>query len=309
MKLLVEMKFGSHLYGLNTENSDTDYKAIYLPSVQDLVFGAKETIVQSTGGSGKNTKDDIDTEVVSLQKFVKDALSGQTYTIDMLHCDTPIVTSDEWQYLVDNRKMFYTKSMKAYIGYVKQQAAKYGIKGSRLSDIEHAIWSLEEFNPEKTIAEAAPHLWEGQYSKFTSVINPKTKVKENYYEVNSKKYGFSNTCGYVAERLRKMYDSYGERAKLAMKNEGVDWKALSHALRAGYQMKAIYEHGDFEYPLAESDYILSVKRGEAPFNEVSEVLERLVDDINKLCETTHLPEEPDHDFWMQWVVGLYSKEK
>lgn len=272
-------------------------------------MGAEESIVQSTGGDGKNTKDDVDTEIVSLQKFVKDALSGQTYTIDMLHCDSPIVTSDKWQYLVDNRKMFYTKNMKAYIGYVKQQAAKYGIKGSRLSAIKRAIEALDsvlEFaNP--PICHVSGYLFVGEYATFETIRNDKTLVEETYYTVNNKKYQLTNSVQYVRDRLQIMYDSYGERAKLAMRNEGVDWKALSHALRAGYQMKAIYEHGDFSYPMKETDIILATKKGELQFNQVSAILEQLVDDIHNLSEQSSLPEECDVKFWKDWVTNLYLK--
>lgn len=310
MKVLVNMKFGSHLYGLATENSDTDYKGIYLPSVDDLVFGAKNSIVKSTGGEGKNSKDDVDTEIVSLQKFIMDALSGQTYTIDMLHCTTPVSSSPEWEFIVENRKSFYTKDMKAYMGYVKQQAAKYGIKGSRLADISAAIKSLEHVynyaNP--ILREVSGYLYVGEYAKFETIHNPKTDTSETYYVVNSKKYQLTNTVGYVLERLRLMYDSYGERAKLAQKNEGVDWKALSHALRAGFQIKAIYENGDFSYPLAETDLILAVKKGELPFREVSDILEELVEDVENLNNTSNLPEKADSLFWRDWVRGLYKGE-
>lgn len=309
MQKIVEMKFGSHLYGLDTPNSDTDYKAIFIPSVRDLVFDPVHNITTSTGGCGKNTKDDTDIELISIQKFVKDALNGQTYTIDMLHCENPILTSPEWEFLVKNRKKFYTKNMTAYMGYVKQQAAKYGIKGSRLGDIQQSIWSLEEFSPDKTIAEAAPYLWEGQYAKFVTVFNPKTKVEERYYEVNSKKYGFSNTCGYAAERLQKMYDSYGDRAKLAMRNEGVDWKALSHAFRAGYQMQGILEDGDFSYPLLQNEYIMAVKQGKVDFKEAASELERLVDHLNILSENSNLPDKADKEFFYDFIYSEVYKCK
>lgn len=310
MKVLVNMKFGSHLYGLATENSDTDYKGIYLPSVDDLVFGAKNSIVKSTGGEGKNSKDDVDTETVSLQKFIMDALSGQTYTIDMLHCTTPLSSSPEWEHIVENRKSFYTKDMKAYMGYVKQQAAKYGIKGSRLADIQEAIRSLENIynyaNP--TLREVSGYLYVGEYAKFETIHNPKTNTSEEYYVVNNKKYQLTSTVGYVLERLQLMYDSYGERAKLAQKNEGVDWKAISHALRAGFQIKAIYEHGDFSYPLEETDLILAVKKGELPFRQVSDILEKLVEDIERLNMETSLPDKANSEFWKGWVKSLYKGE-
>lgn len=304
--LIVEMEFGSHLYGLSTPSSDTDYKGIYIPTVKDLVFGAKSSIVSSTGGSGKNSSSDVDYEYVSIQKFIKDALSGQTYTIDMLHCSEPMQASSEWYYIVNNRTKFYTKNMKSYIGYVKQQAAKYGIKGSRLSDIACAIMVLDGLKDDATLGDVSDELFLGAYAKFTTIHNKKTDITETYYEVNGKKYQMTNQVSYVLPRLRTMYDSYGERAKLAEKNEGVDWKAISHALRAGYQLKAIYEDGDFKYPLKESEFLLKVKQGLVDFNEVAPVLEQLVGDVERLADESKLPVAPDEEFWYDFVYKLYE---
>lgn len=50
MKTIVKTIAGSHLFGLNTENSDTDYKGIYLPSAEQILLSSyPETISQSTG--------------------------------------------------------------------------------------------------------------------------------------------------------------------------------------------------------------------------------------------------------------------
>jgi predicted nucleotidyltransferase len=37
--LICETVFGSHLYGTSTEQSDRDYKGIFLPSAQDILLG------------------------------------------------------------------------------------------------------------------------------------------------------------------------------------------------------------------------------------------------------------------------------
>lgn len=48
---IVEMAHGSHLYGLETENSDMDYKGIYLPKLDDVLLGKDAgEIRSSTGG-------------------------------------------------------------------------------------------------------------------------------------------------------------------------------------------------------------------------------------------------------------------
>lgn len=62
------MKHGSHLYGTNTEKSDTDYKGIFLPSIEDyLLQKVQKTITQNTGdGKSKNSNTDIDDQLFSL---------------------------------------------------------------------------------------------------------------------------------------------------------------------------------------------------------------------------------------------------
>lgn len=39
MNKIVELEFGSHLYGTSTPNSDRDYKAIYIPEAIDILLG------------------------------------------------------------------------------------------------------------------------------------------------------------------------------------------------------------------------------------------------------------------------------
>ena len=137
--------FGSHLYQLDSPDSDTDYKAIYLPEYRDIILGRdRKNITMSTGGNdSKNSADDEDFEIFSLKEFIKLACSGQTVAIDYLHVTDPIITSPIHQYLDDNRKMFYSKNMKAFMGYVKKQAHRYSIKGSKLDSLEKLIVMLE----------------------------------------------------------------------------------------------------------------------------------------------------------------------
>ncbi len=70
MHTMVKMVFGSHLYGLDTENSDKDYRGIFVPTAKEIILGSmKEHYDQSTSGQGiKNTKDDIDVNMFSLKK-------------------------------------------------------------------------------------------------------------------------------------------------------------------------------------------------------------------------------------------------
>ena len=40
MHTMVKMVFGSHLYGLDTENSDKDYCGIFVPTAKEIILGS-----------------------------------------------------------------------------------------------------------------------------------------------------------------------------------------------------------------------------------------------------------------------------
>jgi len=110
-------------------------------------------------------------------------------------------------------------------------------------------------------------------------------------------------------QLKAVYDSYGARAQLAKENKGLDFKAISHAIRAGCQARDIYKYGDFSYPLKETAFILAVKKGELDYTtEVAPVLEAVVEEVDKLADKSTLPEKADYAYWDRWLLNVYKKE-
>jgi len=110
--------------------------------------------------------------------------------------------------------------------------------------------------------------------------------------------------------FKKYYESYGDRARLAEKNEGVDWKAVSHALRAGYQTRHIFAVGGFSYPLPETDFLMKVKLGELSYiNVVAPALEDLIDELEGLSRLSPLPEKVDRKFWDEFLISVLQKEE
>jgi len=325
---VVMMKYGSHLYKLNTANSDTDFKGIFLNTVDELVLGEGPHHFSYTTGpkDAKNGASDVDYEIMSLHTFIKDAIGGQTYALDMLHSTEPETSSTVWKFLVANRTKFYSKNMKSYVGYVKSQAAKYGQKGTRMVDLRAAmdsikaeytrkvnlsksyaqIPSFEGWMLETTIGDIKDKLYFGEHAEWIELDNPKAGTVDEYYQVNSKKYQSTNLLAYTFGLLKDAYSSFGHRAKLAEANEGIDWKALSHALRAGYQALHIYRDGDYEYPLPETDFLKAVKNGELDYKTiVAPTLEKVVELVDIEAEKSTLPEKADEQFWKEWLVNYY----
>lgn len=312
--LVVKMEYGSHLYGLSTPQSDTDYKSIALPTAEQIIMQrANFDIKVSTGDQfSKNSNEDVDDEVMSLSKFLNQAMDGKNTAIDMLHAspEQVMITSDIWLELQDKRHMFYTKDMSSYVDYVQGQAAKYGVKGSRLAALTDAMDYLRPLTDgqgkmtlDLRLGDVAEYLPIGEHAYIVETEGKSGPQK--FYEICQRKFDFTNKIDYVLQNMQRIYDGYGHRAKLAESNEGVDWKAVSHALRAGYQARSIYKDGGFSYPLAETQFIMDVKTGKVDYKTgVQPAIEELVAEVNSLAEASKLPESSDREYWNEW---LYQK--
>ena len=311
MNLIMETKFGSHLYGLDTPNSDLDIKGIFLPTLQELLLGNyPKSIKHSTGQQHqKNTKDDIDTEYYSLPYFIKFCKEGNTTALDMLHAtsSSTIKTSKVWEDLQSKRKLFYTSSMQSLVGYARNQAAKYGLKGTRLASLEKVLNVLStvyytDDDRINTVVDLLP------IDEFCKVNIVSALPNDQFYEICGKKYPLTMKVYELKTRIEDTIKQYGDRAKLAQENQGVDWKALSHALRAAYQMKSIYEDYDFEYPLKQTYFIKQVKLGLVDFTEVKRVLEEVLERVEELSKLTGLPKKCDDKYWDEWLLSVYTHE-
>lgn len=330
MKTIIKSYFGSHLYGTSTPESDIDYKEIFIPHPEDIIMcrALDHTNINTNNSASKNTKDDVDHELYSLKYFIKLASQGETVALDMLH--TPkalIVKSDRpevWDYLYQNRARFYTTDMTAYLGYVRKQAAKYGVKGSRLAELRRVLevikdipeWKHEDKPKDKAhnqrwkVSEIKDKLPLSEFLFWQTFVDNKCG-EQLFYHVLGRKYQSTITVAEMKYSLTKLEAEYGERARKAEANEGVDWKALSHALRGGLQLKEIYSTGDLKYPLGQADDILDVKLGKLPFVEVQQMLEDTVDEVEQLsvqAKKNGMPNKVDERFWDKFVYDVYSDE-
>lgn len=131
----------------------------------------------------------------------------------------------------------------------------------------------------------------------------------DYLEVLGKKYQVTTNVKRVLDSLELMHAKYGERSKLAQVNEGVDWKAVSHAYRCMFEVKRLLETGEIIFPLPERDYVLMVKRGELSWAYLNEELPRLMDEVERLAVISTLPEQPDRKFWEEFILQTYLERK
>ncbi|WP_366249667.1 nucleotidyltransferase domain-containing protein [Terribacillus aidingensis] len=119
---------GSYAYGTNTEDSDKDYKGICIPPVNYFLGLESFNEYNSSGGKNfKNTKDDVDINIIHITKFVKDAMIGVPNNIEILFLnkDQYLKITELGQQLIDNRHLFLSKAIqKKFGGYANSQIQK-----------------------------------------------------------------------------------------------------------------------------------------------------------------------------------------
>ena len=302
---VVKILFGSHLYGTDTLASDLDYKGIFVPSTEDVCLGKIPRSINPSGNDNtrKNAPGELDIEWLSLHHFVKLALEGQTMAIDMLYAPeshTTFLTYDEiWGYLVENRDKFLSKNMRAFIGYARAQAAKYSLKGERLDKLRdfYAIANEE--------AEGVPlsEIWD-ELPRDGEQINPQG-VRELL--IAGKVYGETTAIGTICASVRKIIGRYGNRARAAAEAGGVDWKAMSHALRVSCELSELLRNKNIVFPLKSAPILLAIKNGEWTLEMVENAIDHALTEVEELMAISDLPETADHKFWNDWLVDITAE--
>lgn len=307
-KTIVLMPFGSTLYGLETEGSDLDFKGIYVPSLEEVMERREKESLRVEARAKKkgerNGPGDVDCEFFSFGKFVAHALSGQTLAFDMLHAPYGLLvaTSDVWTEMVRHRKLFLSKRIMRFVEYARNQARKYGVKGSRLAFVRDILLFLGSLPPDIKIGDKC--------GKNPSVMIEFARLGEKHRAADGRSFvyldgpehSFVEICGKrfqpgtkvknVVECMMKIEGSLDGRSEDAMKAGGVDWKAVSHAFRALIQARLLAEEGEFSYPLPQSDFLMRIKRGVEDYEVVGPMLEAELEETRDVVDKSCLPETP-----------------
>jgi hypothetical protein len=315
--IVVKIQFGSHLYGTSTPTSDVDFKSVYVPSARDIllqrVAGSIQIGAKAKREGERNIPGDVDNECYALQRYLDLISEGQTVAVDMLFAPGPMITSDLWRFIQENKGRLLTKRSAAFVGYCRTQANKYGIKGSRVASAKNA---LERF--ERLLAQYGTLAKVGEF--FTAddeVIDEHTRTLrkettqgriERYFECCNRMVGFNNSLKEAVAIFRRIHENYGDRARLAEKNEGIDWKALSHAVRVGREATELLSTHKITFPLPYAAHILEIKQGKLPYDEVANEIEGLLEDVERAAETSSLRDAPDRDFADGLVIEAYRSK-
>ena len=321
MKEILSIKFGSHLYGTSTPDSDIDLKKIFIPNTSDIILQRViDTInTQRPKYEGeKNFAGEVECESYTLQKFLALAAQGQTVAIDILFAPESVMEKEPhyiWRQIQKNRGKLLTKKSTSFVKYCQQQANKYGIKGSRVAAARKALDLMND---------AINNVFPGSNTIKLSVID--TSIREmcqetehmeviqitqiggqiiNYWDVCGKKLQYTTSLVHARDVVQLMVNEYGNRALQAEKQQGIDWKALSHAVRIGRQAIQLLTTGSITFPLPYADEILAIKTGKKLYQHVSKEIEDLLEKVQEVEKTSILPDEVDYHWIDNFVYTWY----
>jgi hypothetical protein len=318
MDLIMEIRFGSHLYGTATLKSDLDFKAVCIPDARDILL---QRVRDNIGISPdkepgeRNSPGDVDREIFSLQRYLSLLAEGQTMALDMLFAPDSAMTmvpAPLWREVQMNAHRLVTRRASAFLRYCRQQANKYGIKGSRITVARQVLAVLEAAEAaygttaKLAVAETEMNAFEAgaDHSAFVDLPTPSGQVVR-HLEVCGKKMPFTSSIKSAREIAQRLVDEYGQRALQAEQNQGIDWKALSHAVRVGREALELFTTGTITFPLACASEILSIKRGELKYESVAETIEKLLVQVEAAAESSNLPDAPDQAFIDDLVARAY----
>lgn len=293
-QMICQIKFGSHLYGTATEKSDIDFKGIFLPTAKEILLGRIPKTFQdgTRDDSRKNLPGEEDSQYYSLHHFIRLASQGQTVAIDMLFAPENCVFKDPqfgwiWDKLVENRQRLLSKDMNAFVGYARGQAFKYSLKGERLTKLSNFVSILDTVNegPLSQVWITLP--------KDAERINPQG-IRE--LQIGGKWFGESTGVQLVKDAVSKQIARYGVRANAASDAGGIDWKALSHAVRVTKELVELVSFKHISFPLKDADLILAIKKGEVPLEKVQQILDADFAFVEFQTNQSTLPDSVD----MKW---------
>lgn len=313
---------GSRLYGTHNENSDTDYKAVHLPTARELLLRPKRDLVRSTssGGANRNGADDVDVESFELQRYLKLTSDMQTIPVEMLFINNndgitrlPDVSADgqhrwtnTWHTVRANRHRILNRNNKAFVGYCKGQAVRYSMRGKRLDTFIKVVEELERHSDIDVRVYSIDELRHIEGVRFIPKVQPGGQTLA-YLDVYGRQVPGTMKAREALKVYRKPVDEAGNRAHLAQQANGADWKALYHAVRIAEQGVRLFETGDISFPCQNTDFLLRIRGGEMDMDEVLDHFDGCAARLEEIGDNSPLAEKPDKDWIDDFVFSRYEQ--
>jgi predicted nucleotidyltransferase len=162
-------------------------------------------------------------------------------------------------------------------------------------ETQEVYWELQKFIV--LALKANPNVLECLYSPLVESVTPLGEELLAMKDAFLSKLVFQTYSGYVASQFKKMQTD--------IRNQGrVKWKHVMHLIRLLLSGTHVLEHGIVNVEVGEHrERLLTIKRGEMPFNEADQWRKELQRQLESTFETTKLPDRPDYERANAFLVG------
>ena len=263
---------------------------------------------KNTNNSGRNTKEDVDFESKELRMFINDALSGQTYAIDLLHAPKNVIelTTPIWEEIIENKSKLITNRISPYVGYVRSQAAKYSKKGEKFNELVEVIGYLSRHPDWMPLADVVKDFDFSKYNHFKLYVKELSETTSDlYFDGPDCSFPCTRKLKDVVPVLKVKLDGFGRRVEDAAKNTGLDLKAYYHALRIVWQLEEYLTTAHITFPSPRVQELRDVRAGKYSKEYIEYWISTEIDRV--LAIPNNLP-EADTTFWNEWLLDKYMKQ-
>jgi uncharacterized protein len=325
-RTILLVRHGSYAYGLNTPESDEDFKGVCIKP-KEAYFGFTQRFEQMEHMGSKS--DGIDKVVYSLEKFASLAADCNPNIIEVLHvADEDVVKTDAYgELLREHRDDFLSKKAKfTFSGYAHAQLKRI---------MTHRAWLL---NPPKAPPERKDFglsetqvVSKSELGAFDSLFNLPTvddgatdperitelcdttrtvlgvELPKDVITIFTREKAFRAATAHWEQYLNWKKTRNPKRAELEAKF-GYDTKHGMHLMRLEMMGNRILEKHTVQVKWVgpEREFLMSIRNGEMGYDELVERAKALESWAEELYLTSTLQKEPDRKQIDQFVVEMTS---
>jgi len=132
--------------------------------------------------------------------------------------------------------------------------------------------------------------------------------KELCFDICGKKALFNASIKSARLIAQNVIDEYGQRARESEQNDGVDWKALMHAVRVGHQAIEFLNYHHITFPRPEAAHLIDIRQGKITYKQVTEEIEQLLTNVESAAQNSTLPETYDQQLIDDFIEQLYREQ-
>lgn len=306
---ILEVRVGSHLFGTENEDSDTDLIGVYMPW-DDIIFGVRtknevDLSNQVKDDTGRNLPESVDRKFHEIRKFFRLLIKGAPNILHALMADERnTVFRDSFGFadrLIEKGPQFVSlEAHERFRGYAKAQGHKMKIKPENYRQLEAGLEMLNELGDDQVMADVIQHCQAQVHGPVVGA--PFTDEGQGKHikcgDISIERGVFVKKARRVIEeRLSKATN----RAVLYTKY-GYDVKFASNLIQLLLELHELLDTGWIQMPLAYADKILAIKAGEHTAEQIDEWSERLIAEAEVKAQYSKLPAQPPWDELHTWLM-------